>query len=105
MTAVEAWVDPPATPQMPDRTQCRNCGRWIYWDDYSYTHADSGFAECAVMLVGGRPVADDDPELLRVAESIARRHGSTLIIDLQLVLRHRHDWRAEPVDWDYYGRP
>lgn len=40
------FIDPPATKECPDMTECKNCGRQIWWDEYGYTHA-TGWADCS----------------------------------------------------------
>lgn len=36
----------PATPECPDVSVCRNCGRPIAWNDYGYIHP-GGDADCS----------------------------------------------------------
>lgn len=95
--------DLPATPECPDRTHCRYCNEVIFWDDWCYVHVN-GFADCRLLVFGGRPVLVTDEPLLKTAEHIARQHGSTLVIDPTLISRWpQHQTYAEPVEWDYYG--
>lgn len=44
-----AWIDAPATPTEPDHSKCRHCLFRISWDDYTYTHDASGFADCIIV--------------------------------------------------------
>jgi hypothetical protein len=82
------WLPPPATPKCPDRTSCRHCGQIIVWDDYSYTHSATGFADCGIHVTGGLPIEG----------SLSVRLNPKIEQDLCWAGR-----RAEPAEWDYYG--
>lgn len=41
----------------PDHVPCRHCGRPISWDEYCWTHDDSGFADCGITIGQGTQVA------------------------------------------------
>lgn len=34
----------------PDHSTCLNCKKPITWDDWSYIHDDTGFADCGIAL-------------------------------------------------------
>lgn len=87
----DTWVDPPATAHCPDHSTCRhkNCGRPISWDEYCYTHDDSGFADCRMTLI-------------RAGERVKLRGVSTLVDrDTFAYLSNTpEDQTAEPKEWD-----
>ena len=39
-----------AVPRSPNRSTCRNCGHRISWGDLGYTHDDSGFGDCGIIV-------------------------------------------------------
>lgn len=79
----ESTPSPPATPDMPDHSTCRHCAEPITWDDYSYVHDATGFADCQIAFSGGKKRGNLllDPDIT-VAEGPAKGK------------------RAEPVEWD-----
>lgn len=89
MTA-KPWMDdphwPPATEESPDRSTCRNCQQPISWDEVCYTHDDTGFSDCGVMIDGGTKIGPItvDPELT--------------------VNPFYHGTRAEPITWGLEGK-
>lgn len=40
----------PADDRSPDHSTCRHCNVAISWDDDRYTHDDTGFGDCGVVL-------------------------------------------------------
>lgn len=37
----------------PNHTPCRHCGVPISWDEYCWTHDNTGFADCGLLIRGG----------------------------------------------------
>ena len=70
---------------MPDHSTCRNCGTAISWDEYSYTHDDTGFADCGIMFTGGtlKPYKD----------------GLNLLVNPEITLTRHDGAYAEPREW------
>lgn len=46
--------------QSPDHALCEHCGMSISWDDVSYTHDHTGFADCDVVIEGGEEFVAGD---------------------------------------------
>lgn len=38
---------------LPDHSTCVHCGVGITWDEWSYVHDDSHFADCGIIKIGG----------------------------------------------------
>jgi len=66
---------------MPDHSSCRNCAAAISWDEYSYTHDDTGFVDCGVVFSGGT------------------RMPSGLLVNPEITATRTDGARAEPVEW------
>ena len=55
----------------PNHVPCRHCGVPISWDEYCWTHDDTGFADCGTVITGtekitapsGHFVAYIDPKI------------------------------------------
>lgn len=45
--------DENATMPTPNHTPCRHCGVPISWDEYCWTHDNTGFADCGIIIRGG----------------------------------------------------
>lgn len=41
------------TEPTPDHVPCRHCGVPISWDEMCWTHDDTGFADCGLVISGG----------------------------------------------------
>lgn len=59
----------------PDHSVCITCHKPISWDDYGYTHDDTGFADCGIAL-------DLDPlvhgvSLVKEIHQFSRYEGAT----------------------------
>lgn len=48
------WTVPP-TDDSPDHSYCRFCEEPITFQEVSYTHDSTGFADCGVRISGGKP--------------------------------------------------
>jgi hypothetical protein len=72
--------------ETPDHVPCRHCGVPISWDEICWTHDDTGFADCGLVISGGK--------------SVGRSRGE-MILDPDLKIEGPHAGeRAEPVgDW------
>lgn len=90
---------------MPDRSTCRHCGKSITWDDWSYTHDHSGFADCGVVTVSGgeqvtlRVVADRvglKPTWSEIADNI---EDVPVVLNPEITSDGRKTM-AEPVEWN-----
>lgn len=69
--------------ETPDHVPCRHCGVPISWDEYCWTHDDTGFADCGLTIRGG--------------DAIEGR-TMTVILDPDLTVEGPHaGQRAEPV--------
>jgi hypothetical protein len=69
--------DPTATAAQPtpDHVACRHdCGVTISWDQFCWTHDDTGLAECGIRILGGTPVGDAllDPAMIRTRKPQTR---------------------------------
>ncbi len=42
-----------ATDNSPDHSTCYHCKTAITWDEYTYVHDNTGFADCGVRILGG----------------------------------------------------
>lgn len=42
--------------ETPDHVPCRHCGAPISWDEICWTHDDTGFADCGLVISGGTSV-------------------------------------------------
>jgi hypothetical protein len=87
-------IDPGADERSPDFSTCRNCGKAIGWDDYSYTHMDTGFAECGLTISGGKKPSGWLERLLKPGTSAVLDPVLTQTSDPALIGK-----RAEPVEW------
>jgi hypothetical protein len=71
--------------ETPDGVPCRHCGKPIFWDEICWIH-DTGFADCGLVVSGGKEYSVNDLSLLT---------------DPDLAVQGPHAGkRAEPVgDW------
>lgn len=67
---------------MPDHSTCRHCGIAISWDEYSYTHDDTGFADCGIVFSGGQ-----------------RTSGGSFLLNPEITMTRTDGARAEPIEW------
>lgn len=65
---------------------CRNCGIAISWDEYSYTHDDTGFVDCGIVFSGGQ-----------------RMSGGNFLLNPEMTVTRADGARAEPVEWTGEG--
>jgi hypothetical protein len=74
--------------ETPDGVPCRHCGLPISWDEICWTHNDTGFADCGLVISGGNAIVGDQGRMIAV-------------IDPQLNVEGPHKGqRAEPVgEW------
>lgn len=86
---------PPATKDSPDFSTCRNCGVAIGWDDYSYTHLDTGFVECGLTISGGEQPPGWLSRMLKRGITATLNPEITQTTDPKLAGK-----RAGPVEWD-----